>query len=140
MLRQFNLRENYPFKFVTDTKIRCEACEYDFSGKQVFSLKRHFESEGHGKKMEAKSERKKLEESSGEPSKYKDNGLAKDLCRAFVAANIPWWKVENPVFKEFLEKWIAKNTPIGHWHSCAREEGRCKIKSTKLPTPCGVAC
>ncbi|CAN7989403.1 unnamed protein product, partial [Ixodes hexagonus] len=35
----------------------------------------------------------------------KKNAFYADLCEALVAANIPWAKVENPVFKEFLQKY-----------------------------------
>lgn len=34
-----------------------------------------------------------------------------DLTRAFVAANIPWNAIENPVLRQFLQKYCKQNIP-----------------------------
>ena len=111
-LEKYNVSEDYPFKIVSDAKIRCKACEYEFSSEKVSVLKKHSESDAHCTKMNSKSERKKLaEEGSSEPTNYNDNGLAKDLCRAFAAANIPWAKVDHPEVKKVLQKWMGTAIP-----------------------------
>lgn len=32
-----------------------------------------------------------------------------DLCKAFVSADIPFWKLQNEVFRSFLEKYMVQN-------------------------------
>jgi alpha-L-arabinofuranosidase len=34
-----------------------------------------------------------------------------DMCEAFLAANIPWTKIENPKFNSFLEKYCKRKIP-----------------------------
>ncbi|KAB0804440.1 hypothetical protein PPYR_01410 [Photinus pyralis] len=34
-----------------------------------------------------------------------------DLCTALIAANIPWYKLDNPQFRQFLEKCSSTNIP-----------------------------
>ena len=34
-----------------------------------------------------------------------------DLCEAFVAADIPWNKLKNEKFKDFLEKYTGRKVP-----------------------------
>ncbi|XP_042144422.1 uncharacterized protein LOC121834734 [Ixodes scapularis] len=41
----------------------------------------------------------------------KKNAFYADLCEALVAANILWTKVENPVFKTFLQKYSSHTVP-----------------------------
>lgn len=41
----------------------------------------------------------------------KKSALHADLCTALVAANIPWTKLENPVFRSFLEKYCNTKIP-----------------------------
>lgn len=42
------------------------------------------------------------------------NPFFTDMCRAFVAADIPWHKIENPIFNEFLEKYTKREVPTDH--------------------------
>ena len=75
-------------------------------------MRRHCESSTHTTVEKAKAERQKIqEEGAGELSKYSDNGLARDLCEAFVSANIPWAKIENTKVKEMLQKWTGQKMP-----------------------------
>ncbi|XP_031329760.1 uncharacterized protein LOC116160649 isoform X2 [Photinus pyralis] len=50
------------------------------------------------------------------PMHIKGNGNVKatfymDLCTALIAANIPWYKLDNPQFRQFLEKYSLTNIP-----------------------------
>jgi len=40
-----------------------------------------------------------------------NNSFNKDLCLNLVSANIPWAKLKNPVFRNFLEKYPSKSIP-----------------------------
>jgi hypothetical protein len=44
-------------------------------------------------------------------SKKNVNAFYEDLCLSLVAANIPWYKLQNPQFREFLEKYTSKHIP-----------------------------
>lgn len=44
-------------------------------------------------------------------SKKNVNEFYEDLCMSFVAANIPWYKLQNPQFRAFLEKYTGKHIP-----------------------------
>lgn len=37
--------------------------------------------------------------------------FSRDLCKAFIDANIPLWKLENPSLRNFLGKYTKKNIP-----------------------------
>ncbi len=39
------------------------------------------------------------------------NTFNEDLCKALLCANIPLWKLTNPAFKSFLEKYTGKHVP-----------------------------
>jgi hypothetical protein len=39
------------------------------------------------------------------------NPFFTDLCTAFVSAGIPWAKLENPNFHNFLETYTTKSIP-----------------------------
>ncbi|KAH9369161.1 hypothetical protein HPB48_018910 [Haemaphysalis longicornis] len=39
------------------------------------------------------------------------NAFNVDLCEALVAANIPWTKIENPLLKQFLQKYCNHSVP-----------------------------
>jgi hypothetical protein len=40
-----------------------------------------------------------------------DKLYREDMCKAFLAANIPFHKLENKIFSDFLHKYTSKNTP-----------------------------
>ena len=78
-----------------------------------FSVQKHCRGRPHQDRTSYKTERLKIQqEGATEVTRYKDNGLAKDLCEAFLSANIPWEKIENPKVKEMLQKWTAQSMPI----------------------------
>jgi len=40
-----------------------------------------------------------------------NNSFYKDLCLSLISANIPWAKLTNPVFRNFVEKYTSKSIP-----------------------------
>jgi len=40
-----------------------------------------------------------------------NNSFYKDLCLSLISANIPWAKLKNPIFRNFLEKYTSKSIP-----------------------------
>ena len=60
-----------------------------------------------------------------------------DLCHAMVSANIPIWKLENNVFKHFLEKYTGHVIPHESTIRKSYVDGHCtatmeKIRNHKL--------
>ena len=46
-LQEYNNSENFPLRFVSDTEIRCEACDNNFTAYQKNIVQRHCESRSH---------------------------------------------------------------------------------------------
>ena len=111
-LRDFNSEENFPFKFVSEIRVRCLLCEMEFDAKQRSPLKRHANTKSHQANTGFKEDRRVLQEESEICSRPKsDNGLAKDLCKMAVAANLAWNVFNNPIVREILQKHIGKTIP-----------------------------
>lgn len=47
----------------------------------------------------------------GDKTKPKTSSFNEDLCLSFIAANIPWFKIQNPVFRDFLQNYIKIYIP-----------------------------
>ena len=87
-LREFNSEENFPFKFVSEMRVRCLSCETEFDAKQKSQLKKHANCKSHQDNTVLKEEGRVIREDSEiNPRPKSDNGLAKDLCKMAVAAN-----------------------------------------------------
>ena len=56
-LQEFNIRENFPLKFESDTQIRCVTCEFSFIAMDKGRVRRHCESNTHTTVQTAKVER-----------------------------------------------------------------------------------
>ncbi len=103
------IKKNTCFQISTN-KLFCNICDeektYD-SNEGVRPLKRHLESKKHLKseRLGKQQKRLKLTESG-------QNGIAKfhlELIEALVSSNIPIHKLENTLFKSFLEKYCGKS-------------------------------
>jgi hypothetical protein len=44
-------------------------------------------------------------------NKSKHDSFNEELCRSLVVANIPWNKLQVPLFREFLEKYTSRHIP-----------------------------
>lgn len=119
-LSEFNSDDSYPFKFVSDTRVRCHVCESNFDVKKKSQLKGHCDTQLHQNNILHKCDRNSVqvegEIASSEFAEFSrslrsDNGLAKDLCRMAVAANISWRTFDNEMVRSVLRKHIGKVTP-----------------------------
>ncbi len=62
--------------------------------------------------MKRNSCQAQLEDSFNTSSKKsKSFDLNKKLCQALLAANIPWYKLQVPMFRQFLEEHCAVSIP-----------------------------
>lgn len=79
----------------------------------INTVEKHVESKTH-KKMKTTASRQQLFSSSLETGQRKSNEykiFITDLTEAMVAANIPLFKLENPIFRNFLEKYTSRSVP-----------------------------
>ena len=85
-----------------------------FSNKQapsdkLHNLKQHNESDKHKgnlQRHEAKEQRQKQPFLATANRKIPDQ-FSYDLCHALLAANIPFWKLKNETFRNFLDKYCG---------------------------------
>lgn len=113
-LKEFNEVDNYPFKFINDTTAYCSVCERTLAAKK-FAFQQHVQTERHKENLNLKKKRQlSLEEVFNKNKKQKTRAeeIGGELVEAFLAANIPLSKVENPNLRGFLEKHIGIKIPV----------------------------
>lgn len=114
--------------FSTDRKILfCKVCNTKISSEKRFSVTQHIATEKHRTAAKHAEEKKNktqqfLFQNSSSKSSFKN-----DLCKAMLSANIPFNKLSNPHFKNFLEKYTSEVIPDqttlrkSHVDSCYQE-------------------
>lgn len=115
-LKEFNQKDSYPFKFLDSTIVFCAACEKSFAGTQKSIFQQHMKSDKHMKNVTLKDKRKAVQAQledvlSPERKKSRSEIVGTELCRSFLAANVPLWKLDNPTLKNFLEENLGINIP-----------------------------
>ena len=114
-LQELNEHHEFPFKYLTDTSVFCKTCEASFSGVKKSQLQQHLNYEKHKKNSALKNKRKQtqlqLEDLCSTSKKSRSEVLGKELCEAFLSANIPWYKLENAKLKSFLEDNLGVTIP-----------------------------
>ncbi len=95
--------------------------------------------------MKRTSTQAQLEDSLGRSAKkLKSFDLNKKLCQALLAANIPWCKLEIPMFRQFLEEQCAISIPdestlIKSYLDTRYKDVLLKIKSNVQGQPIWIA-
>lgn len=83
------------FSFVDEGHIYCHTCSQNLVYTDRGKVQQHLETKKHMQNAEGKSNQIFYEE----------------LCQAFIAANIPLKKLDNPVLRGFLSKYMKRNIP-----------------------------
>lgn len=103
--------------FSTDGKVLfCLVCEKNVPCSQRFQVLQHLSTSRHRARASKTTSQKQLllTESQAQAQKHagpQKSQFASDLCRAMVCADIPIWKLKNPVLCEFLEKYTHETVP-----------------------------
>ncbi|KAJ4444916.1 hypothetical protein ANN_06715 [Periplaneta americana] len=84
--------------------------EIQISQEKKCHLKQHVQGAAHKAKAQQKNQLQQTLLTQPTSSNLSSNFYA-DLTRAFVAANIPWNAIENPVLRQFLQKYCKQNIP-----------------------------
>lgn len=74
-------------------------------------LSQHVDTFSHQKAQKRKLNTSKQLFLSESTFKKNVNEFHEDLCLSLVAANIPWYELQNPQFWAFLEKYTRKHIP-----------------------------
>jgi len=99
--------------YKTDGKILfCKLCNIAVSAEKIFTVKQHLIGSKHIELKERNLAKKPVQQFFGEFSGgSKDSQFAEDLCGAFVAADIPLYKMRNKKILSFLEKYTEHKIP-----------------------------
>ncbi|KAL3103911.1 hypothetical protein niasHT_022426 [Heterodera trifolii] len=100
--------------YTTDGRvIFCEACQQQAPSDQFYQLHQHNQTAKHLKNAQRFKEKQNRQKqqfiattSTNIPDKF-----TFDLCSAMISANIPFQKIENNNFRNFLEKNFSRNLP-----------------------------
>lgn len=97
--------EKYPV-FKTDGQVLyCKVCNKQVSAKKIYSIKSHLESATH-KEQERKST-SSTQQFLVETASSGNAQFTVDLCKAFIASDIPLYKIRNDNLKSFFQKYIG---------------------------------
>jgi hypothetical protein len=92
----------------------CKVCTTSFHNPEVRTLTKHLETVKHKEALRRQKDsqlRKQQQFEDARNGKPTENEFFKDMCRALVSADIPMHKLENPVFREFIEKYTLRKCP-----------------------------
>lgn len=91
--------------------IFCKACDLKINASRSHHVKQHLETPSHLGKLKRKCAVPKQTLLKGTCEKLSADSFKRELCEAMIAANIPWFKLNNPVLKAFLEKYMQRKMP-----------------------------
>ena len=116
-IAEININERgEPFSFLNEKICYCKHCEKSFTVTKKTQLEQHVETDIHKKHKDLKNKRKAsqvhLEDLGVSGTKAsRQTILGKELCQAFLSANIPWNKLEDPKIRDVLEKNMEISVP-----------------------------
>jgi hypothetical protein len=108
------LKEFQNETFQSDGKVLyCKCCEKSVSIAQRFQVSQHISTTKHKQNKERQNKFKQQFLTSSPSTSSDDNSSTfyTDLCRAFIRADIPIFKLKNPALKDFLEQYTGKTIP-----------------------------
>lgn len=91
--------------------IYCQVCDRQVRCNKKFQITQHVSTEFHLKCLKKSSNNTTKQMLLGDEAKPKTSSFNKDLCLSLVAANIPWLKLQNPLFRNFLQTYTKKHIP-----------------------------
>lgn len=103
--------------FCTDGLVLfCKLCEVKVVAEKRFNVQQHCNTAKHSSNVKRQHIDKKRQQlifdKAVAPSTMdRSSVFSKELCEMMVSANIPLNKVDNPHFKNFLEKYTKKSVP-----------------------------
>lgn len=97
--------------FTTDGNVvYCQVCNRQVPCNKKFQITQHVHTSFHSDSLKRSINNKK-QMLLGNVYKSKTNNFNEDLCLSLVAANIPWFKLQVPQFRDFLQKYTNQHIP-----------------------------
>lgn len=98
--------------FTTDGDVvLCQACNNQIGCSMISQLEQHVRSALHAKNKGLQTSKKQVLLSQMQQSSNVRSEFFHDMCNAMVAANIPWYKLQVPKYRAFLEKYCGRQIP-----------------------------
>lgn len=98
--------------FTTDgAVVLCQACNKKITCSMKSQLEQHVRSALHTRNKALQTSKKQVLLSQMQQSSSARNEFFYDMCTAMVAANIPWYKLQVPKYRAFLEKYCGRQIP-----------------------------
>ena len=92
--------------------IFCKVCHIEIKGDRRTFIERHCKSKKHSQNIKLLPRNEGSDDVlSTSLSTCSQTEFYKDLCEMMVCANIPFNKLQNPAFNNFLEKYTAMKIP-----------------------------
>jgi len=96
--------------FSTDgTVLYCKVCEIKVGSERRFTVEQHLKTAKHIRTADRQKQTQSQQLISNVVGKK--SSFYMDMCRAFLGANIPFHKVNNKIFRNFLTKYTGKEIP-----------------------------
>lgn len=96
--------------FSTDgTVLYCKVCEIKVGSERRFTVEQHSKTAKHIRTADRQKQTQSQQLISNVVDKK--SSFYMDMCRAFLGANIPFHKVNNKIFRNFLTKYTGKEIP-----------------------------
>lgn len=118
-LTSLNTGKDFPYRILDnrESSISCGPCESLVKVSCKVQLQQHLKTSRHMSNLKLKETHVAKNQAHIEdvlqkkknPSKSEEIG--RELCSVFLAANIPWSKLEHPKFRVFLEERLAVSIP-----------------------------
>ncbi|PNF19297.1 hypothetical protein B7P43_G07511 [Cryptotermes secundus] len=90
----------------------CRVCEKTFGCEKRFQVLQHLNTNIHKENIKIKSTKSApVQKLHSEFSNNSFSQFSFDLCEAFLAADIPLWKLINPTLRNFIEKYTQCKVP-----------------------------
>lgn len=86
--------------------LHCKICNKNISVKKKYSVTRHLGSVQHKKNISSSDDAASIS-----LELQNESSFSSDLCKAFIDAGIPLFKIQNNSLRSFLEKYTNQNVP-----------------------------
>lgn len=96
--------------FTEPDRLYCKYCSTYLYKINSYSLNRHEQTDKH-KHFYQVATSVSTTVNSAEVLMTRKSEFSRELCEAFLAADIPLWKLQNKKLHNFLEKWTHQNIP-----------------------------